>query len=133
VASATADRIRAYCTEQGISLRKLSAAAFDNPTQLGMMLKRLDDGSSVAVDVLERVAQAMGITLGQLRGEQPSEKKLRDVDGWATAAAEARARFRVDAVTLAEVGDTVFPSPPSRVTAAFVVAIARAILDARTT
>lgn len=94
VASATADRIRTYCRERGVSLRAMSAAAFDNPTQLGMVLKRLDAGSSVAIDVLERVAAAMGWPLSQLRGEGTAAP-LADLPGWAEAADEARTRYRV--------------------------------------
>lgn len=43
MASATADRIRTYCRERGVSLRAMSAAAFDNPTQLGMVFGGMSD------------------------------------------------------------------------------------------
>jgi lambda repressor-like predicted transcriptional regulator len=129
--SKIADRIRAHCLDAGVSVRSLSSSAGLNPSQLGGILVRLDNGQHVAASILAAVAKAMGRTSEWLlTGADPDGVRLRDVPGWAEAAAQAADRYTLRADAIEAVGDWRMPTAPKRIDAAFVAAIARAWEDA---
>ncbi|HSM93437.1 MAG TPA: hypothetical protein VLT47_11175 [Anaeromyxobacteraceae bacterium] len=128
-----ADRVRAVAEERELSIRKLSEAIGWHETQLGVILRRLDAGGNVRSDVLEELADGIGKSVHWLlTGEEPEGALIESLPGWADARDEARERFRVSEEALRVVARWRVASPPSRIDAGFVVALARAWEDART-
>lgn len=118
--SPVADRIRAYVDERrkvepSYSRRKLSVAAGLNSSQLTMILRRLDDGADIDAGILESIAKEMGRTLSWiLTGKDAAPAhgvQLRDLPGWAKAAADARARYpRLTDQSIARLGAVIVPA-----------------------
>jgi hypothetical protein len=119
-ADPVADRIRAYVDERrkvepSYSRRKLSVAAGLNSSQLTMILRRLDDGADIDAGILESIAKEMGRTLSWiLTGKDAAPAhgvQLRDLPGWAKAAADARARYpRLTDQSIARLGAVIVPA-----------------------
>ncbi len=132
MSSAIADRIRAYAEEQGISPRALSLACGWDGSHLGTVLRRLDAGKDVRTATLDTIAATMGRPVTWLlTGETPEGSRLDAHPGWSDADTVAAERYRIDADTLRAIGGWRLPEPLPAVDAAFVVAVARAYLDAR--
>lgn len=140
--SPVADRIRAYVKEREkaraqndpdapvFSMRALSKLAGLNPTQLGMTLKRLDEGADIDTGILVSVAAAMGRTHNWLvHGvEVGGGIRLRDLPGWNEAAAQARAKYpTLTAKSMERLGESTVPSAPERLEVASIVALAVAL------
>jgi hypothetical protein len=122
-----ADRIRAYVEErQGrepdYSIRRLSADAGLNPSQLSNILVRLDSQGGVEWKLLARVARAMGRSLDWLTtGENLG--RLCDAPGWDAAVEQAlREHPHLDRSVIATVGALRAPSVP-RLDAHLVIAL----------
>jgi hypothetical protein len=132
--SPIAERVRAYVAERkqtdpAFSVRKLSALAGLNPTQLGMVLKRLDEGGDVGMDTLTSIAKVMGRSLVWLVSGEESEHGVRlgDLPGWGEAAAAVRARYQnIDPSTIEQVAAFRVPEPPAHLDALFIAAVAQA-------
>jgi len=124
--SPVADRIRAYVDErqraepnakpkERYSLRKLSVAAGLGPTQLTMILRRLDDGADIGSTVLGSVAAAMGRSLDWLMRGEDSGVRLRDVEGWDEAVAQARATYpNLTDRAIGTAGEIILPRAPTK-------------------
>jgi hypothetical protein len=133
--SPVADRIRAHVEDRKkadpkFSMRALSKAAGLNPSQLTMICKRLDDGADIATSILQSVATAMGRTHHWLlHGEEaPGGVRLREIPGWAEAAAQARARYpRLTVRSMERLGEVHLPEAPASLEVASIVALAVAL------
>lgn len=136
-ASPVADRIRAYVDERrkvepSYSRRKLSVAAGLNSSQLTMILRRLDDGADIDAGILESIAKEMGRTLSWLltgKDAAPAHGvQLRDLPGWAKAAADARARYpRLTDQSIARLGAVTVPAAPRSLEPSTLIALATAL------
>lgn len=133
--SPVADRIRAYFTELGYTQGAFSEALGWDRSQLSTILGRLDQGRNIRTDTLDALAKGMGCSRDWiLTGEGPRAvalPALRDVPGWVAAREQAATRYGVAEAVLEEVGQWSIPSPPAEIDAPFVVALARALVDAQ--
>ena len=132
--SPIADRVRAHIANTPkMSQRKLSELAGLNPTQLGMVLARLDEGADIGHGTLEAIAKACGRSVAWLVSgeENPEGVRLRELPGWEGAVAQARARHELSDEAIAAVGAWRVPQPPQFLDGIFVAALARAWADAQ--
>lgn len=124
-----AERIRAYSRERGISLAELSRRAGLSRSTASKVCERLDtEAGDVGVATMTALAKAMGQPLTWLLyGETPPPAvRLRDLEGWPEAVAEAVGRLGVDSAAAAAIGTWAVHEQPPRVDALFVAALARA-------
>jgi hypothetical protein len=130
--SPVADRVRAEALRLGVSLRKLSADIGWHETQLGVILRRLDEGGNIRSDAQEELARGLGWSVQKLMtGEESAAGvTLETLPEWPEARKVAEERYRISTEALDAVARWRVPHPPPRIDAAFVVALARAWQDA---
>ena len=127
--SPIADRIRAEIKARGTVVTAFSQAIGWEAGQLGMILRRLDAGGNLRSDTAEYLAAKLEHSVHWLfTGEEPGPA-LSTLPGWAEARAGASGRVSEEALDV--VGAWRVAKPPSQISVAFVLALARAYEDTR--
>jgi hypothetical protein len=131
--SPVADRIRAHVEERRrdepkYSMRALSKAAGLNPSQLTMILRRLDEGADIGHTKIEDIARAMGRSHHWLlRGEEAPTKGVRvgSLEDFEEVAALLRADYpKLTDRSMTELADVTIPRSPKKLTVARLLALA---------